>query len=225
MSLEVLKEEFVEMHVTSVLDESIQAKRWFIEGITLQSNVKNHNGRIYPKEILERAITEHVDRYLKSGRAVGELNHPTENSAQINPENISHKFISVKEDKDNFVTKAQLLNTPKGLIAQNLLEAGVQLGISSRGLGSIKESNGAKVIQDFKIVALGDIVFEPSGPECFVAGIMEGQQWVYDNGILVKKELSEEMDVWKTTLKEAKSSEINAAASQIMKDYLNKLFK
>lgn len=221
----LLKEDFADFKTQQVIEESTGAKRWFIEGITLQSEVKNHNGRVYPKDVLSRAINDHVESYLRSGRAVGELDHPVEKSAQISPENISHKFVSVKEDGNNFCTKAQLLDTPKGKIAQSLLDAEVRLGISSRGLGSLKESNGAKVVQEFQIISLGDIVFEPSGPDCFMNSMMEGREWLYENGKLVQVDLSEDMDKWQKTLRTASAKDVQAAASKVLSEYITKLLK
>ncbi|MDX9694597.1 MAG: hypothetical protein RBT49_02300 [Bacteroidales bacterium] len=221
--MQLLKETFSEVLTESVLDESTNTKNWFVEGITLQSEVKNGNGRIYPMPVLEKAISIHVDKYLNNKRAVGELDHPENNAASIKPENISHVFESVIKEGNNFRTRARLLNTPKGRIGQNLLEAGITLGISSRGLGSIKESNGAKVVQELQLVSLGDLVFEPSAPDAFLTAIQENCEWVYDNGVLVKKDLSEEIDKYKKTIQEAKAKDIQNVVKKIFSDYINKL--
>lgn len=223
--MKLIREYSNEILSESVLEESSGTKKWFISGITLQGNLKNRNGRIYPKEILSKAITEHTDKNMQSGRALGELNHPENGMASINLDRVSHKFISVMEDGDNFVTKAEVLDTPCGKIVQNLLAGGVKLGISSRGLGNLKESNGAKVVQDLQLVTLGDIVSDPSGPNAFVSGIMENKEWIYENGTLVEKDLSEEIDLYKSVIESASVSEIQEAVQNIFNDYIGKLLK
>lgn len=206
-----------------VLDESTNTKKWHVSGITLVGDTQNKNKRIYPMGILEKAVADHKKNYLDSHRALGELNHPTEGMAEINLENVSHKFISVEKDSNAFFTKAEVLNTPKGLITQNLLEAEVQLGISSRGLGNIKNSGGQKIISEYHIVSYGDIVADPSAPGAWLSGILESKEWVWENGILVEKDLSEDIDKYKKSILEADKSQIESAILTAFNDYFRKI--
>ena len=160
-------------------------KRWFIEGIFLQSNIKNRNGRVYPTHILEREVNRYNENYVAKNRAIGELGHP--DGPSINLDRVSHKIVELKRDGDNFVGKAQILGTPFGLIAQNFLEDGVAIGVSSRGMGSLKENSRGfmEVQEDFFLATAGDIVSDPSAPDAWVNGIMEGVDWVWDDtGVL-----------------------------------------
>lgn len=208
--------------VEAIEDENTKIKKWFFEGITAQGDIKNHNGRIYPFNVLKESIGSYINSFMNKNRAVGELNHPTENAAQINPANISHKFVRVQESGKNFVTRAQILDTPPGKIVQNLLEGGVQLATSTRGLGDIKESGGAKIVTEYQFITLGDIVFDPSGPDCFVQGLMENKEYIYENGILVCKDMDQVIDEYKKTIQEAKREDIRKVMNIIFEDYLKK---
>ena len=169
----------------------------YIEGIFLQGNIKNRNGRMYPMETLQREVARYNESNITSGRALGELGHP--DGPSINLDRVSHKILSLKEDGNNFIGKAKLLDTPMGGIAKNLLDEGVKLGVSSRGMGSIrKEENCNVVMDDFMLATAADIVADPSAPDAFVDGIMEGKEWVWDNGVLkeakvaqIKKEIDQ----------------------------------
>lgn len=205
------------------LSEGGKRKDMYIEGVTLQSEVKNKNNRVYPKAILGEAINKHVSEFMKFGRAVGELNHPTEKSSEINPDRISHRFTEVREDDNNFVTKALVLKTTHGQQVRNLIEGGVKLGISSRGFGDVKESNGARVVQSLYLVSLGDIVTNPSAPNAFVNAVMENCEWVWQNGILVEKDLSEEIDEYKEALEKSSQADRDAVAIEIFKEYIAKI--
>ena len=165
-------------------------KDYYIEGIFMQSGIKNRNGRIYPKDVMEGQLRKYNENFVKSGRALGELGHPA--SPTVNLERVSHNIVRLEYNGDSDVVgKAKLLDTPYGNIAKNLVKEGVRLGVSSRGLGSIKESNGAAVVQgDFYLAAV-DIVADPSAPDAFVNGIMENMEWIYENGILVQKEIEQ----------------------------------
>jgi hypothetical protein len=207
------------------LDESTGKKDFYIEGITLQSEIKNKNGRVYPKTVLREAIHKHTSEMLESGRAVGELKHPKSDIHEIDPENISHRFVEVKEDGNDFYTKAKILDTPKGSIVKNLLEGGVKLGISSRGFGDVKESKDAKVVQSLYLVSLGDIVTNPSAPNAFVNAVMENKEFVFENGIIVEKDLSQEIDEYKSIIQKASSKELQEAISNIFDDYMKKILK
>jgi len=222
--MELLKESVFDYASCDIVtEEETKEKRWYLSGPTLMAETPNQNRRVYPMTVLESAINKHIENdKLLSGRCVGELQHPSTNSTEINLENISHKFLSVEKDKNIFITKAQLLNTPKGKIAQNLLSEGVKLGFSSRALGNMVESNGVRVVKECQIISLADIVFEPSIAQ-FAEAIKENQEWVFDNGVLVKKDLSEEIDKYKSIIKEAKAKDIQKVVKAIFADYMSKL--
>ena len=178
-------------------EEKEGKKNYFIEGIFLQAELKNRNNRMYPLATLQKEVAKYNENYIESGRALGELGHP--DGPSINLDRVSHKIISLKEDGNNFIGKAKLLDTPMGRIAKDLLGEGVKLGVSSRGMGSIrKEENCNVVMDDFMLATAADIVADPSAPDAFVNGIMEGKEWVWDNGVLkeakvaqIKKEIDQ----------------------------------
>ena len=158
-------------------------KNHFIEGVFLQGAIKNRNGRMYPVNTLAREVDKYNESYIKAGRSLGELGHP--DGPTINLDRVSHLITSLKQEGNNFVGKARILDTPMGNIAKNLLDEGVKLGVSSRGLGSIKEENGIKIVaDDFMLATAADIVADPSAPDAFVNGIMEGREWVYAGGAI-----------------------------------------
>ena len=165
-------------------------KNYFIEGVFLQAELKNRNNRMYPLRTLQKEVAKNSENYIDKGRALGELGHP--DGPSINLDRVSHKILSLKEDGNNFIGRAKLLDTPMGGIAKNLLDEGVKLGVSSRGMGSIrKEENCNVVMDDFMLATAADIVADPSAPDAFVDGIMEGKEWVWDNGILKEAAVSE----------------------------------
>ena len=169
--------------VDFLAEEKDGKKSYFIEGVFLQAEIKNRNNRMYPLATLQKEVAKYNENYIKSGRALGELGHP--DGPSINLDRVSHKIISLKEDGNNFIGKAKLLETPMGKIAKDLLAEGVKLGVSSRGMGSIrKEENCNVVMDDFMLATAADIVADPSAPDAFVNGIMEGKEWVWDNGVL-----------------------------------------
>ena len=158
-------------------------KNHFIEGVFLQGAIKNRNGRMYRTETLAREVDKYNESYIKAGRSLGELGHP--DGPTINLDRVSHLITSLKQEGNNFVGKARILDTPMGNIAKNLLDEGVKLGVSSRGLGSIKEEGGIKIVaDDFMLATAADIVADPSAPDAFVNGIMEGREWVYAGGAI-----------------------------------------
>jgi hypothetical protein len=164
-------------------EESNGRKILHIEGVFLQGDIKNRNGRVYPFGVLEREVGRYNEQYVNVGRALGELGHP--DGPTVNLDRVSHKIVSLRAEGSNFVGKAQILNTPMGNIAKSLLESGVKLGVSSRGMGSIEEKNGANYVRDdFMLATAADIVADPSAPDAFVNGIMEGKEWVWENGII-----------------------------------------
>ena len=162
-------------------------KKMYIEGVFLQGDLKNRNGRMYPVNTLAKEVGRYNESFVKKGRAVGELGHP--DGPTVNLDRVSHKITSLKQEGNNFIGKAQLLETPMGKIAKSLIAEGVTLGVSSRGVGSLKEnSDGCKVVgEDFMLATAADIVADPSAPDAFVSGIMEGKDWVWDGGILREK--------------------------------------
>ena len=176
MSEEVTQVEFIAEEVDG-------KKNHFIEGIFLQAEIQNRNGRMYPVKTLSREVAKYDENYIQKGRALGELGHP--DGPSINLDRVSHRIISLQQEGNNFIGKAKILDTPMGNIAKNLLDEGVKLGVSSRGMGSlIKRENCNIVADDFMLATAADIVADPSAPDAFVDGIMEGKEWVWDNGIL-----------------------------------------
>jgi hypothetical protein len=174
-----------------VITEGKNGKRnTFIEGVFLQAEICNRNGRMYPMRTMEREVQKYNENFVKSGRALGELGHP--DGPTINLDRASHLITSLKREGNNFIGKARLLETPMGKIAKQLLDEGVKLGVSSRGLGSIKEENGVKIVgEDFMLATAADIVADPSAPDAFVNGIMEGKEWVWANGNIAESKIDE----------------------------------
>ena len=167
-----------------------KCKRCYIEGVFLQGDIKNRNGRMYPMETLSREVDRYNENFIQKGRALGELGHP--DGPTVNLDRVSHKIVSLTCEGTNFIGKAQLLSTPMGKIAESLINEGVTLGVSSRGVGSLKEDhNGCKIVgEDFMLATAADIVADPSAPDAFVSGIMEGKEWVWEGGIL-REQLAE----------------------------------
>ncbi len=162
-------------------------KSMYIEGVFLQGDIKNRNGRMYPMETLRKEVQRYTENNVNSGRALGELGHP--DGPTVNLDRVSHKIVSLKENGSNFIGKAKILDTPMGKIAKNLIDEGVKLGVSSRGIGSLKPTReGVNVVgDDFMLATAADIVADPSAPDAFVEGIMEGKDWVWDGGVLREK--------------------------------------
>ena len=173
--------------VEFIVEESNGKKSLYIEGIFLQGDIKNRNGRMYPMETLRREVSRYNENHVQAGRALGELGHP--DGPTVNLDRVSHKIISLKESGSNFIGKAKILSTPMGKIASSLIGEGVKLGVSSRGIGSLNISReGVNVVgDDFMLATAADIVADPSAPDAFVEGIMEGKEWVWDGGILREK--------------------------------------
>ena len=193
--MRLIAEEITQVEFLS--EEKNGKKSHFIEGVFLQSEIKNKNGRVYPQGVLAREVAKYDEHHIQKGRALGELGHPE--GPSINLDRVSHKIESLREDGNNFIGRAKILETPMGNIAKNLLDEGVRLGVSSRGMGSLKEKDGVNfVADDFMLATAADIVADPSAPDAFVDGIMEGKEWVWDNGILkesavaqIKKEIDQ----------------------------------
>ena len=190
------------------------SKKYIIEGIFMQANKPNRNGRMYPREILESAVNKYVTEQVSKGRAVGELNHPE--GPTINLDKVSHKITELSWDGNNVVGKATILDTPMGLIVQGLLDGEVQVGVSSRGMGSLANKGGVNVVNnDFMLNAV-DIVQDPSAPEAFVNGVMEGVEWIFANGIFKQQEIEQ----FETEVKKAPNADMQMKA---FKDFLSKL--
>jgi hypothetical protein len=200
-----------------LVEEKDGRKDTFIEGVFMQAEQKNRNGRVYPKETLFTAVEKYIADQVKPGRAVGELDHPE--GPQINLDKVSHKITDLKFDGDNVVGKAKVLNTPMGKIVEGLIEGGVKLGVSSRGMGTVEEREGATYVNDDYILATVDIVQDPSAKGAFVDGIMEGKEWVWENGILVAQQLEK----YETEIRKASSKELTSVQEKVFKDFLSKL--
>jgi len=180
--MKLITEEIEQVEV--IVEQRDGKKSMFIEGIFLQGDIKNRNGRMYPMQTLRREVERYNENFIASGRALGELGHP--DGPTVNLDRVSHKIVSLRESGSNFIGKAKILSTPMGKIAQNLIDEGVKLGVSSRGLGTLSVNNeGVKIVSDdFMLATAADIVADPSAPDAFVQGIMEGKDWVWDGGII-----------------------------------------
>ena len=193
------------------------SKNYFIEGVFMQSNQKNKNGRIYEKATLEKAVNKYVTEQVKTGRAVGELNH-TEGPT-VNLDKVSHKINELRWQGSDVVGKASILKTPMGQIVEGLLEGGVKLGVSSRGMGSLVQKNGAQYVGDDFMLSTIDIVQDPSAPSAFVNGVMEGVEWVWDNGLIHRRDIENiETEIRSTSSRNLPEVEIRA-----FKNFLSKL--
>ena len=195
-------------------------KKLYIEGVFLQGNIKNRNGRMYPMETLAKEVGRYNETFVQKGRALGELGHP--DGPTVNLDRVSHKITSLKAEGNNFIGKAQILNTPMGKIASSLLDEGVMLGVSSRGVGSLKEDrNGVRVVgEDFQLATAADIVADPSAPDAFVNGIMEGKEWVWDGGML-REQLAERTEKKIESLVQQRALEEHKL--QLWNDFLSNL--
>jgi len=206
--MRLIAEELTEVKFLS--EEKNGKKNYFIEGIFLQSEIANKNGRMYPFRTLQREVAKYDENFIMKGRALGELGHPE--GPSINLDRVSHKIERLSEDGNNFIGRAKILDTPNGKIAKSLLDEGVSLGVSSRGMGSLKKESACNVVQDdFMLATAADIVADPSAPDAFVDGIMEGKEWIWDNGILKESavaEIKKEIDT--ATLRNLQERKISA---------------
>ena len=192
-------------------------KSYAIEGVFAQADKKNRNGRIYPKAIMEKAVGKYVAEQVSKKRAVGELNHPE--GPTVNLDKVSHLITDLRLEGNDVVGRAQILDTPMGRIVKGLLEGGVQLGVSSRGMGSLVERNGVMYVQDDFMLSTVDIVQDPSAHDAFVNGIMEGVEWVWENGMLKPQQIEK----YETEIKKASSSKLEEAKLRVFTDFLSKL--
>ena len=171
-------------------DKENGKKDYKIRGIFMQSDIKNRNGRVYPQEVLAKEVAKYNKNFITQNRAFGELGHP--DGPTVNLERVSHMITKLAPDGKNFIGEAKIMDTPMGKIVKNLMDEGARLGVSSRGMGSLEQRNGANYVKDdFYLATAGDIVADPSAPNAFVEGIMEGKEWVWDNGALLESEVAE----------------------------------
>ena len=203
------------------VDAKTGKKHAYIEGVMLQTEVKNKNGRIYPKEVMQKEVKRYTKEYIEQNRAYGELGHPE--GPTINLERTSHLITDLYEDGNNFVGKAKILSTPMGNIVKNLLDDGARLGVSSRGMGSLKASNakgGVQMVQsDFQLATAADIVADPSAPDAFVDGVMEGVEWIWDNGVIKAQKIEE----YKHSIQRAKTRKLQEVKLNVFNDFLKNL--
>jgi hypothetical protein len=216
--MKLIKEHTEEVKLIVETKEDGKIKDYFIEGIFLQSNMKNRNGRMYPKEILDKEVKRYNEQYITKNRAYGELGHP--DSPSINLDRVSHMIKSLKLEGDNFVGRAKILDTPYGKIVKSLIDEGAQLAVSSRGMGSLVQKNGMNLVQDdFMLATAADIVADPSAPDAFVEGVMEGAEWVYNastNSWMMAEQIKS--DIKKMTAKQLAESQ-----ARMFQNFLNGL--
>ena len=193
-------------------------KDYKIRGVFMQADIKNRNGRIYPVETLTKEVKRYTNEFINKKRAFGELGHP--DGPTVNLERVSHMITSLKPEGKNFIGEAKVMDTPYGKIVKNLIDEGAQLGVSSRGMGSIQSMQGKNIVgKDFYLATAADIVADPSAPDAFVEGIMEGKEWVWDNGVLK----SMEVEQYKEEIERTKRKELAEVKANIFKDFLSKV--
>ena len=209
--------EHLEQELNYLTEEKNGKKQTFIEGVFMQADKLNKNKRIYPKSILEKATNKYIKEQVKTGRAVGELNHP--DGPSINLDKVSHRITELKFEGNNVVGKALVLDTPMGNIVKGLVDGGCKLGVSSRGMGTVESKNGQTVVKDDFVLSTVDIVQDPSAPQAFVDGIMEGVEWICESGVFVPQQIEK----YETEIRKASSSELAEAQKRVFSDFLSKL--
>ena len=201
-----------------LVEETNGKKNYKIKGIFLQSDIKNRNGRVYPNEILHKEVTRYNREFINKNRAFGELGHP--DGPVVNLERVSHMITKLHPDGNNFIGEAKIMNTPYGKIVKGLIDEGAQLGVSSRGMGSLQTRGGVNYVgEDFYLATAADIVADPSAPDAFVEGIMESKEWVWVNGVLVEKNI----EAWKRVIESAKRPALAEAKVNVFKNFLKNL--
>jgi hypothetical protein len=203
-----------------VVEEKLgKGKTYFIEGVFLQSNLQNRNGRMYPESIMDKEVKRYAEEYVSKNRAYGELGHP--DTPSINLDRVSHLIVDLRKEGTNYIGKAKILDTPMGQIAKGLLDGGANLGVSSRALGSLKANNeGVQIVQDdFMLSTAADIVADPSAPDAFVRGIMESKEWVFVDGKFVEKHIDEV----KRTIRQSSSRNLEEAKILAFQNFLSKI--
>ena len=195
-----------------------KSKQQYIQGIFMQADLKNQNGRIYPHEVLQKEVNNFNTKYVNEGRALGELGHPM--GPIINLDRVSHVIKELKEDGKNFIGKAKVMDTPNGRIVKSFISEGVKLGVSSRGMGSVKTNKaGVNEVQSDFVLSTVDIVADPSAPDAFVNGIMEGKEWVWENGVIKEREI----DSMKKTIERANMRELEQKKLEVFTKFLQNL--
>jgi hypothetical protein len=201
-----------------LVEEKNGKKEYKIRGVFLQSEIKNRNGRVYPQEILAREVNRYTKEFINKNRAFGELGHP--DGPTVNLERVCHMVKSLKQDGKDFIGEAKIMDTPYGKIVKGLIDEGAQLGVSSRGMGSLMQRNGINYVKDdFYLATAADIVADPSAPDAFVEGIMESKNWVWDNGVLKEKDI----ESWKNHVRSAKMRSLEEAKLKVFQSFLTKL--
>jgi len=201
-----------------LIEEKDGKKEYKIRGIFLQSEIKNRNGRVYSKDVLDKEVRRYNAEFINKNRAFGELGHP--DGPTVNLERVSHMIKKLYPDGNNFIGEAKIMNTPYGKIVKGLIDEGAQLGVSSRGMGSLEQKGGVNYVgKDFYLATAADIVADPSAPDAFVEGIMENKEWVWDNGVLVEKEI----EAWKLELIKTKKRSLEEQKLKIFNSFLKKL--
>jgi hypothetical protein len=201
-----------------LIEENNGKKEYKIRGVFLQSDIKNRNGRIYEYAILDKEVKRYNREFIQKNRAFGELGHP--DGPTVNLERVSHMIKSLTPDGKNFIGEAKIMDTPYGKIVKGLIDEGAQLGVSSRGMGSLIQKGGSNYVKDdFYLATAADIVADPSAPDAFVEGIMEAKEWVWDNGVLVEKDI----EAWKNEIESAKMRALDEAKVKVFSDFLRKL--
>ena len=204
--------------VQILTEEKNGKKDYKIKGVFMQADIKNRNGRIYPVETLAKEVRRYTKEFIEKKRAFGELGHP--DGPTVNLERVSHMITSLKPEGKNFIGEAKVMDTPYGKIVKNLIDEGAVLGVSSRGMGSIQQQGGRNLVgKDFYLATAADIVADPSAPDAFVEGIMEGKEWVWDNGVLK----SVTVEQYKSEIKKAKRQELAEKKSKVFADFMSKL--
>ena len=204
--------------VQILTEETNGKKDYKIKGVFMQADIKNRNGRIYPVETLAKEVRRYTKEFIEKKRAFGELGHP--DGPTVNLERVSHMITSLKPEGKNFIGEAKVMDTPYGKIVKNLIDEGAVLGVSSRGMGSIQQQNGRNMVgKDFYLATAADIVADPSAPDAFVEGIMEGKEWIWDNGVLK----SVTVEQYKSEIEKAKRQELAEKKSKIFADFMSKL--
>jgi hypothetical protein len=201
-----------------ITEEKSGKTNYKIRGVFMQADIKNRNGRVYPVETLAREVKRYTNEFINKKRAFGELGHP--DGPTVNLERVSHMITSLKPEGKNFVGEAKIMDTPYGKIVKNLIDEGAQLGVSSRGMGSIQQSQGRNIVgRDFYLATAADIVADPSAPDAFVEGIMEGKEWVWDNGMLKSRSI----EAYKEEIERSKRHELAEVKTRIFADFISKL--
>ena len=201
-----------------LIEDANGKKNYKIKGVFLQSDIKNRNGRVYPKEIMIKEVNRYNKEFVEKKRAFGELGHP--DGPTVNLERVSHMITNLQQDGSNYIGEAKIMNTPYGKIVKGLIDEGAQLGVSSRGMGSLEQRNGANYVKsDFMLATAADIVADPSAPDAFVQGIMESKEWVWDNGRLVERDV----DAWRKEIRSASRRKLEEKKLEIFGNFLKNL--